>query len=275
MQDTTTDFSRMSSGDGGPTIELATASMSMADVDIETVAQARQTLNSRHFWNSLSFSLAAASTATAILAMLWSGSVIVYVAMSFSLFLSSCATVQRFKLSRQETLRQVVNQVRSEMNRLQRENNKLHASNNKLETQVDDLQTCEAKLANITQEQNTNTNTFIYEVKQNALVQEEIQELLMMNVMQNVLSALLQADSDGDFQIDPEEVDILILRVKMLPGVERVDEARIKDILLSKGSTLDAIWEVVNDLSTNKNKSGKPMVQVSAKGLVISEEHKQ
>lgn len=172
-------------------------------------------------------------------------------------------------------LRQVVNQVRSEVNRLQRENNKLHASNNKLETQVDDLQTCEAKLANITQEQNTNTNTFIYEVKQNALVQEEIQELLMMNVMQNVLSALLQADSDGDFQIDPEEVDILILRVKMLPGVERVDEARIKDILLSKGSTLDAIWEVVNDLSTNKNKSGKPMVQVSAKGLVISEEHKQ
>jgi hypothetical protein len=170
-------------------------------------------------------------------------------------------------------LRQVVNQVRSEVNRLQRENNKLHASNNKLETQVDDLQTCEAKLANITQEQNT--NTFIYEVKQNALVQEEIQELLMMNVMQNVLSALLQADSDGDFQIDPEEVDILILRVKMLPGVERVDEARIKDILLSKGSTLDAIWEVVNDLSTNKNKSGKPMVQVSAKGLVISEEHKQ
>jgi hypothetical protein len=41
--------------------------------------------------------------ATAILAMLWSGSVIVYVAMSFSLFLSSCASVQRFKLSRQES----------------------------------------------------------------------------------------------------------------------------------------------------------------------------
>jgi hypothetical protein len=172
-------------------------------------------------------------------------------------------------------LRQVVNQVRSEVNRLQRENNKLHASNNKLETQVDNLQTCEAKLANITQEQSTNSNTFIYEVKQNALVQEEIQELLMMDVMQNVLSTLLQADSDGDFQIDPEEVDMLILRVKMLPGVEGVDEARIKDILLSKGSTLDAIWEVVNDLTTNKNKGGKPMVQVSAKGLVISEEHKQ
>lgn len=58
MQDTTTDYSKMS----GPTIEMATASLSMADVDMQTVAQARQTLNSRHFWNSLSYSLATASS---------------------------------------------------------------------------------------------------------------------------------------------------------------------------------------------------------------------
>ena len=166
--------------------------------------------------------------------------------------------------------------MRHEVNRLQRENNTLHASLNKLETQVDDLQACETKLANLTQQQNTNTNAFIYEVKQNALVQQEIQELLVTQVMQNMLSALLRADLDQDFLIDPEEVDILILRVKALPGVEGVDEVRIKDILLRKGSTLDAILEVVTDLTTNKSKSnGAPLVQVSAKGLVISEEYKQ
>ena len=40
---------------------------------------------------------------TAILAMLWSGSTLIYVSMSLSLLLSSLVTVQRIKLSRQES----------------------------------------------------------------------------------------------------------------------------------------------------------------------------
>lgn len=58
MEDSNNCYARMSS----PAIELAEASMSMADVDIQTAAKAHQTLNSRHFWNSLSYSLAGASS---------------------------------------------------------------------------------------------------------------------------------------------------------------------------------------------------------------------
>ena len=234
---------------------------------------------------------------TAILAMVWSGSVVVYVAMSFSLLLSSSATVQRFRLSRQESkcctslcfskdyrtsyilyilhshflhvaFREVCNHVREEVNRLQVENNHLTLSLNNLALQVSKLHQAEANLADIVDKQGTNTNTFIYEVKQNAIVQEEIQQLLVTEVVHNMLSALLRADRDQDYMIDPEEVDVLILRVKALPGVEGVDEARIKEILLKKGNGLDAILEVVTELTAKKDGS-KALVQVSAKGLIV------
>lgn len=163
------------------------------------------------------------------------------------------------------------------MNHLQRENNTLTLSLNQLEQQATQLQQTETKLANITNTQNMNTNTFIYEVKQNKLVQDEIQDILISKVMQNMLEALLRADLDQDFYIDPQEVDILILRVKALPGVEGVNEERIKTILLHKGSTLDAILQVVTDLTTttNQNSTGAPLVQVSAKGLVVPPAEKQ
>lgn len=171
-------------------------------------------------------------------------------------------------------LREVINQIRNEVNRLQQENNTLAASVNELEVQAAQLKTAETQLANITKTQGTNVNTFLYEVKQNQLVLDEIQELLVNDVMQSMLSALLRADRDQDFTIDPEEVDILLLRVKALPGVQGVDEVRIKEILLKRGSGVEAILEVVADLTTTPSlpdgSSQPPLVQVSAKGLIIN-----
>jgi len=175
-----------------------------------------------------------------------------------------------FSLSPTTALRQVLNQVRGEVNRLQRENNTLTNSLDELEVQASQLRQEEEKLNMITKQQGKNTNTFLYEMKQNQLVLEEIQDLLVNEVMQNMISALLRADLDRDFMIDPEEIDILIVRVKALPGVEGVDEVRIRQILLKRGSGLDVILEVVKDLTTPKKDGSRALVQVSAKGLVIS-----
>jgi hypothetical protein len=84
-------------------VEMTEASMSMADVDMSTMVTAKKTFSLKSFWDTLSFTLAACAGITAILAMAWAGSTIVNVAMSISLILSSAATVQRFKLSRQES----------------------------------------------------------------------------------------------------------------------------------------------------------------------------
>jgi hypothetical protein len=163
--------------------------------------------------------------------------------------------------------RDVHNQVRQEVNRLQLENFSLTVSVDNLKNQSMKLQNVEGQLAALLENQNIQTNTFVDQVKQNKIVQNEIEKLIVVDVMQNVISTIMGADCDQDFIIDPEEVDVLILRVKALPGVEKVDEPRLKETLLKEGSGLEAVMKVVRNLTEEKDNS---LVQVSARGLVLS-----
>jgi hypothetical protein len=273
-------------------IEMTQASMSMADVDMNTMVAAKKTFSRKSFWDTVSYAVATCAGVTAILAMALTGSTLTYVAMSISLLLSSAATVQRFKLSRQESrfswrcdilynfimpfsslslfllaFREIHNHVRGEVNRLQLENNNLTLQVDNLKSQSAKLSAVEGQLESLLRSQNTQTNTFLYEVKQNKIVQDEIQKLLVIEVMQNIISTVMKADCDQDFLIDPEEVDVLILRVKALPGVEKVDEARLKGTLLKKGSGLEAVLKVVQDLMNDDT-----LVQVSTRGLVLPQQ---
>jgi hypothetical protein len=150
---------------------------------------------------------------------------------------------------------------------LQLENNNLTLQIDNLKSQSAKLSAVEGQLESLLRSQNMQTNTFLYEVKQNKIVQEEIQKLIAIEVMQNVISQIMKADCDQDFLIDPEEVDVLILRVKALPGVEKVDEARLRGTLLTKGSGLEAVLTVVQNLTNDTT-----LVQVSTRGLVLPQQ---
>jgi hypothetical protein len=149
---------------------------------------------------------------------------------------------------------------------LQLENFNLTVSVDNLKHQSTKLQNVEGHLSALLENQNMQTNKFVHEVKQNKIVQDEIEKFLVIDVMQNVISTIMRADCDQDFVIDPEEVDALILRVKALPGVEKVDEARLKETLLKEGSGLEAVMQMVRNLTEEKDKT---LVQVSARGLVM------
>jgi hypothetical protein len=131
-----------------------------------------------------------------------------------------------------------------------------------LKVQSIKLEQVDSQLSRLLESQNIQTNTFVYEVKQNKLVQNEIEKLLVMDVMQDIISTIMRVDCDQDFIIDPEEVDILIMRVKALRGVEKVDEARLKETL--QGSGLEAVMKVIKNLMDNQD-----LVQLSARGLVV------
>jgi hypothetical protein len=149
---------------------------------------------------------------------------------------------------------------------LQLENFSLTVSVDNLKHQSIKLQNVEGHLSALLENQNMQTNKFVDEVKQNKIVQDEIEKFLVIDVMQKVISTIMRADCDQDFVIDPEEVDALILRVKALPGVEKVDEARLKETLLKEGSGLEAVMRMVRNLTEEKDKT---LVQVSARGLVM------
>jgi hypothetical protein len=175
--------------------------------------------------------------------------------------------------------REVHNALRQEVNRLQEENNDLEGQVDRLERQTKLVKELEQGLDGILREQNTTIDTFVHSVKENAKIQMELQDLLMWDVLQNVMTTVFRADVDNDFQIDPEEVNMLLLRIKQIPGVESVQDDEIRRLLALHGNGLDA---VVNFIRSLKNQpQGKvsgdpsrsrsvPLVAVSPRNLELS-----
>ena len=60
---------------------------------------------------------------------------------------------------------------------------------------------------------------------------------------------------------------MLIVRIKALPGVDRVDETRIRAKLL--GSGMEAVVDVVRNLMDEQDDGSEKLVQVSTRGLTM------
>lgn len=68
--------------------------------------------------------------------------------------------------------------------------------------------------------------------------------------MQNIISVVFSADSDGDFKINPHEVDTLKLRLKTIDGVDFSEENFEKAMkkASSDGHDIQALLEVMKNL---------------------------
>lgn len=163
--------------------------------------------------------------------------------------------------------RQVHNDLRKDVNRLQVENNDLANQADRLQKKTSRLASIEKGLSSTLERQGTSTDTFVQQVKENAKVQAEMEHFLMMDIMQNILTTVIRSDMDSDFQIDPEEVNALILRIKTLPGVEGVDETQIRALLLTQGNGLDAVVAMVKNIHLQTGE--KKLIQVSSKNLLM------
>lgn len=164
-------------------------------------------------------------------------------------------------------LRQVHNKLREEVNRLQEENNVLDTQVTELQVKADQVTKCEQNLSAITDSQGTNVAAFVDSVKQNGIVQNKIEELLLVEVMQNILTAVIRADTDMNFQIGEHEMQMLLIRIKSLPGVENVEEAQIRQLLQESGGGIHNIVSLVKNL--HKADVSRRLVHVSSRALVL------
>ena len=133
---------------------------------------------------------------------------------------------------------------------MQLENNDTSHQVDRLQQKADRVKHIESGLQAILAAQGQTTDTFVRSVKENASVQAEMEQLLATEVVQSILTTVIRSDMDQDFQIDPEEINALILRIKTVPGVEGVDETQIRTLLQQYGNGLDAVVAMVKNIHT-------------------------
>jgi len=174
--------------------------------------------------------------------------VFVLVAFAFAILSGVSLVIVQRGIKREYTMRQLQNAMRGEVSQFQLENKILKQSVDQLNREVERLKPFERKLRGTLARNGENTDALVDLVAVNRKVIEEVQKFLRADIVQEIVSIILDSDTNGDFLISRDEVDILILRLGVVEGVKYIQKEKMREILLGKNCSLSAILEVVKNL---------------------------
>mmetsp|Transcript_19811 Transcript_19811/g.29168 ORF Transcript_19811/g.29168 Transcript_19811/m.29168 type:complete len:301 (-) Transcript_19811:321-1223(-) len=240
------------------------ASLSMVDVEMSTVGKKKAVMNSEvkavmtdedvenekppvGLFTLIVYCVTSFTVVVAIGAMAIENAALVYIAMSFPVMISPYASYQRYQIVMGDSLRTVINRIRMDVNRFTSENAKLKATNDRLSQEVGTLERVEANLNNIVEEQGTNASEFMNLMKENQTTLDTIKENLQGQVLQDLLRVVMQSDRDEDFQIDPEEINILVMRMQNVSGVV-FNEDHFRALMKKRGYKLQVVMDICKTL---------------------------
>lgn len=210
--------------------------------------------------------IATLSVGTSVAAMILNPMGPVFIAGALSSVIGPYAYYQQTKLTDILALKETHEAVKREVDRLQRENARLNETVGELSDTIDKLEDTEQALDVITQTQGQSVATFAEQVKENREILNQMQANLRANVLQNLLQVVIRSDQDDNMQIEEDEIDDLISRIKKINGVE-VREDRFKDAIMSSGGSLSSVMDIIKNLMAD-DVSGEDEI------FIIKEENK-
>lgn len=71
-------------------------------------------------------------------------------------------------------------------------------------------------------------------------------------MQEQLLTAVLRTDRNGDFQIDEREATVLISRMRNFPGIV-FDENRVRKSLLKANGSLPALMNIIREIGEESN----------------------
>lgn len=95
-------------------------------------------------------------------------------------------------------------------------------------------------------------------------MQKKMQDLVVAQVAQQLMTSIVRADRDRDFRISDQEVTELIFHIKSIQGVENIDEAELRKVLGSGKQCLSGIFQIIKDMhAENQN----PLAAAAPEGI--------
>ena len=163
--------------------------------------------------------LTLASVGSSMLSWRATSNVLVKTASACTFLFGPYAAYQQRKLASLGTLRAAQNDLRAQVNYLYAENERLQRSLGRLDVSVDQLESVERELTRISGG-NQNLDRLVQISQEQAEINRRIKVQLKKAVLQNILRVVVKCDVDKDFMVNPQEMEILIVRLGMMDGVE-------------------------------------------------------
>jgi hypothetical protein len=135
------------------------------------------------------------------------------------------------------------------------ENDDLEHQTTRLAEKAQRVALVESNLSKVVSQQGSDVSSFVSLVKENGVVQQQMQDLIVAQVAQQLMTSIVRADRNRDFQISEQEVTELIFHIKSIQGVENIDETELRKVLGSSGKQcLSGIYQMIKDMhAENQN----------------------
>lgn len=144
-------------------------------------------------------------------------------------------------------MKETCERLDEEVTNLKVENDRLNASVGELQTSVENLQDISITLEEIRKLEGASLDQLEEQLKDTEEIFDSMQENLKSNILQNLISVVLNCDADGDMSLGDEEIDALIHNIQGMYGVD-VDDEKAKKSIVDAGRSLNAVMELVRDL---------------------------
>lgn len=137
--------------------------------------------------------------------------------------------------------------MKDEVNQLHGENDRLKHNVTELEGTVASLKDVEDALDLLTRTQDQNVQKLKDQVAESYKILQSMEKNLRTSVLQNLMTVIIRCDTDGDFTIDIDEIDNLLLKLKQINGLH-INEQKFRDIVAEAGGKVDAIMLMIKDV---------------------------
>lgn len=181
------------------------------------------------------------------------------------LVISPIVAVQKVKLRKLGGFRGQHNRLREQVGLLHQQNDSLKHSIDEFSKQNAKLKQCEFNLDMFAKKSGKTVDKLVEIVQENGKIQQEIQNNLKMEVIRQMMTAILQTDADRNFVVSPQEVELLIMRLKNLPGVQ-LDEAAFRSCLASDEDAL-TLSDICNIVRNMENPDAKHAIETTTSPL--------
>jgi hypothetical protein len=162
--------------------------------------------------------------------------------------LAPVVALQKHKLLALGDFRSQHNQLRNQINAVHVQNDKLTESVTAMAAASERLQRTQEQLQKHAIQSGKSVQRLVELVDETATVQAEIRENLNAAVVQQMMTAILQTDSDRNFVLSKNEVSVLIVRLKSIPGITFHETAFRNFLNADDQLTLGEVCEIARHL---------------------------
>jgi len=170
-----------------------------------------------------------------------------------TLLLSPYAAYQKRKLRELGSLRQQQNSLRNETNEFQVQNEVLHRKLQRLDLSVTNLESIENELSLFAKDR-TELKRLKHVVERQNEVHKRMKKCLQNQVLQDILEVVVQADQDRDFQISPQELEVLALRMNGIAGVQ-FNERNFRALMAAGDRRISSVFTMIRTLMSDDDDS--------------------